>query len=84
MAERLHISPSYFRTIFKRETGKTFHHYLTAYRMDRAMELLRATDLKTAHIAERIGISEASYFSYSFKKHFGASPSQVRKDAGNA
>ena len=81
VVEQLHISPSYFRALFKRETGQTFHQSLTALRMSRAMELLRTTDLKTAHIAEQIGLGEPSYFSYSFKKYFGVSPSQVRKDA---
>lgn len=80
VCEELKVSPAYFRTLIKRETGQTFHQYLTAHRMNRAMELLRIKDLKTAEIAQRCGLGEASYFSYSFKKYFGVSPSQVRKD----
>jgi two-component system response regulator YesN len=80
VCEELRVSPVYLRTLFRRETGQTFHQYLTGLRMNRAMELLRTTNLKTAEVAQKSGLGDASYFSYSFKKHYGVSPSQVRKD----
>ena len=80
VCEELKVSPAYFRALFRRETGQTFHQYLTGLRMSRAMELLRTTNLKTAEVALKSGLGEASYFSYAFKKHFGVSPSQVRKE----
>lgn len=80
VCEALNVSPAYLRALFKREIGQTFHQYLTGLRMNRAMDLLRTTTLKTGEIAQKIGLGEASYFSYAFKKHFGISPSQVRKD----
>ena len=81
VCEEMNVSPAYLRALFKRETGQTFHQYLTGLRMARAMELLRTTSLKTAEVAHESGLGEASYFSYAFKKHFGVSPSQVRKEA---
>ncbi len=80
VCEELKVSPTYFRAVFKRETGQTFHQYLNGLRMSRAMELLRTTALKTTEVAQQSGLGEASYFSYAFKKHFGVSPSQVRKE----
>ncbi len=80
VCEELKVSPAYFRALFKRETGQTFHQYLTGLRMSRAMEMLRTTTLKTAEVAQRSGLGEPSYFSYAFKKYFGVSPSQVRKE----
>lgn len=82
VCEELKVSPAFFRALLKRETGQTFHQYLTGLRMNRAMELLKTTTLKTQEIAQMCGLGEASYFSYAFKKHFGVSPSQVRKDNG--
>ncbi|MDK2934831.1 MAG: two-component system, response regulator YesN [Clostridiales bacterium] len=75
----LYISPTYFSTIFKKETKLTFVNYLTHVRMEAAKELLRSTDLKTFEIAQKVGYSEPNYFSYCFKKIFGISPSEYRK-----
>lgn len=79
LCNHLHISPSYFSMVFKKETRKTFHQYLTELRMDRALKLLASTDYKTAQVAQLVGIPDPSYFSYCFKKHFGYSPSSLKK-----
>jgi two-component system response regulator YesN len=80
----LHISPTYFSFIFKKETKTTFINYLTNYRMEAAKELLRTTSLKTFEIADKVGYSEPNYFSYSFKKKFGVSPSEYRNSFKNS
>jgi two-component system response regulator YesN len=77
----LHISPTYFSFIFKKETKTTFINYLTDIRMESAKELLRTTSMKTFEIAEKIGYSEPNYFSYCFKKKFDMSPSEYRNSA---
>ena len=83
VCEHLHISQSYFSSIFKQATGQSFVQYLTDLRMDRALELLRETDSKTYEIAQRIGYDEPNYFSYVFKRKFGESPSQYRNRNGS-
>ncbi len=77
----LHVSPSYFSSVFKKETKKTFHQHLTELRMDRALTLLSAGELRTAQVAREVGLPDPSYFSYCFKKHFGFTPGQARKNA---
>lgn len=79
LCQRLHISQSYFSTIFKQETGMSCVQYITDVRMEKAVELLRTTDDKTYLVAEQVGYDEPNYFSYVFKKKFGVSPSQYRK-----
>lgn len=74
----LHVSPTYFSTIFKRETGMSFVNYLTTVRMEAAVNLLNTTDDKTYVIAANVGYAEPNYFSYVFKKQFGVSPSKYR------
>ncbi|MEG2204391.1 MAG: helix-turn-helix domain-containing protein, partial [Oscillospiraceae bacterium] len=78
LCDHLHLSPAYFSTVFKRETGMSFTNYVTAVRMDTAAGLLRESDDKTYIIAQKIGYTDANYFSYVFKKHFGVSPSRYR------
>ena len=78
VCRRLHVSQSHFSAVFKQETGKSFVQYLTALRLDRAVGLLESTDFKTYEIARRVGFEEPNYFSYTFKKHLGVSPTRYR------
>jgi two-component system, response regulator YesN len=77
----LHVSPAYFSTVFKRETGMSFVAYLTEVRLQEAVNLLNTTDDKTYVIADKVGYPEPNYFSYVFKKKFGVSPSKYRSNA---
>jgi Response regulator containing CheY-like receiver domain and AraC-type DNA-binding domain len=79
LCEYLHISQSYFSTIFKQETKQSYVGYLTDVRIDKAKELLEHTNDKTYVIAKNIGYDDPNYFSYVFKKKVGVSPSQYRK-----
>ncbi|MFL0248130.1 response regulator [Candidatus Clostridium stratigraminis] len=81
VCNHLHISPTYFSFIFKKETKTTFINYVTQVRMEAAKELLRTSNLKSFEIAEKVGYSEPNYFSYSFKKKFGQSPSEYRSSS---
>ena len=74
----LHLSPAYFSTVFKRETGMSFTAYMTGVRMEEAARLLRETDDKTYLIAEKTGYTDANYFSYVFKRKYSMSPSKYR------
>jgi two-component system response regulator YesN len=78
VCKKMHISPSYFCSLFKKEMSDTFSNYLHLYRMQAAKELLRTTELKLSDVAERIGYTDPNYFSFSFKKTFGVSPREYR------
>ena len=81
LCSHIHLSPTYFSTLFKREVGMSFTAYVTKVRMDEAARLLRETDEKTYRIAEATGFSDPNYFSYVFKRHFGLSPSKFRSSS---
>ncbi|MCH4888568.1 response regulator [Acidaminobacter sp. JC074] len=79
VADYLHISPEYLSRLFKKETTKTFIHYLTTLRLEAAKRLIEDTQLKNFEVAEKVGYNEPNYFSYVFKKRYGISPSKYRK-----
>ena len=76
----LHLSSTYFSTLFKRETGTSFTAYVTTVRMEAAAEAIRGTEDKTYLIAQRCGYEDPNYFSYVFKRHFGVTPTKYRSE----
>lgn len=67
--------------LFKRDTQKTPHAYLTALRMAHARELLADGELSVARIAESCGFESESHFQSLFKRQTGMTPGRYRKHA---
>ena len=78
IAQHLGVSESHLSHIFKRETDYTLLNYLTRYRIHKAMELLRDCRTKVYEVAERVGYRDIAYFSATFKKVTGMSPSEFQ------
>lgn len=72
------ISASYFSTLFKTTTGRTFVEYLIDERMEKAKELLKLTSMRSYEIAYAVGYRDPQYFSSAFKKHTGDTPTDFR------
>lgn len=79
----LAMSTSYFSSVFKNHTGETFIEALTKKRIEKARMLLEQTNKKTYEIAERVGYSDAHYFSITFKKITGKTPTEYAKEFKN-
>ena len=73
------LSPLYFGTLFKQETGLTFRQYLTNIRINQAENLLSSGMYNVSEAAAECGFSDVFYFSKVFKEHRGISPSEVIK-----
>lgn len=82
MARRVGLSPTNFKTLFKKRYGVTFHHHLTDKRKEFAENLLRHTDMKIAYVAKYAGLSHNQLIVL-FRKHFGCLPSEYRKNRNN-
>ena len=72
-----------FSSIFKNYTGETFIEALTKKRMEKAKVLLEHGNLKTYEIAAAVGYSDAHYFSITFKKIVGKTPTEYAKEVRN-
>ena len=79
LAREACMSPSKFKTCFKRRTGRTFTEYLQNRRMEEAARLLSGTELSVGQIAREVGYSSPGRFSELFKKNMGMLPVEYRK-----
>lgn len=77
IAESIHISPSYFASLFKRATGLSLHQYVIQQRVERAKLLLTTTDLAIASIAFQVGFSSQSHLTQHCKRLTGMTPKQL-------
>lgn len=77
LAEEIGMSYSSLYAKLKSLTGKTPQAFVSNYRMNIAMELLRSGQYNVSEVSYRVGASSPSTFSREFKKQFGFPPSQV-------
>ena len=68
------MTPSYFSAIFKRYNGISPWEYITIKRVERAIEMLKTTDLTKLAIAEQCGFSSSSNFYKAFVHVTGKRP----------
>ena len=79
ICRQLGVSNSYFSSMFKKETGKSFVGYLTDYRMEKAARLLLDEELSIQDVIMEVGISSRSYFYKEFTRRFGMTPKDYRE-----
>lgn len=79
VCEEVGFSVSYFSSLFKKETGENFVHFLMRTRIERAKELLAQTNLSVTEVCTQVGYSDLKYFTQTFRKETNLSPGQYRK-----
>lgn len=78
IAEHLGISEGHLSHTFKKETDYTLLSYLTRCRIHKAMALLKDCRIKVYEVAQMVGYRDIAYFSATFKKLVGVSPSEYQ------
>lgn len=73
------MSSSHFCRVFKKTTGKSFVTYLNFIRLGEAEKQLLLTDNTVVEIASDVGLANVTYFNRIFKREYGFSPSELRK-----
>lgn len=80
MCRDMHVSKTMLYRLFSTNMGCGVNHYITARRLETAMNLLARTSLPVGEICERVGIYNYTYFCRLFKKRVGMTPLQYRKN----
>lgn len=79
LAARAFLSPRHFTRIFMENYHTTPIEYVIGLRLHHAGRLLRQTGLNVTRIAQESGFTDSNYFTRQFRKRFGLSPSEYRK-----
>jgi AraC-like DNA-binding protein len=78
IGEHFHMKSGYLSRLFKEETGENFVDYLARIRIEKAMALLRETQLPVQDIANQVGYTHYVSFNRVFKKVAGTTPGDYR------
>lgn len=79
IAKTGNISKRTCGNIFSKYLNKTPMAFLIDYRLRKATELLKGTDKTILEISLAVGFSGASYFSETFRKNFGVTPTEYKR-----
>ncbi|MDD2970996.1 MAG: AraC family ligand binding domain-containing protein [Lachnospiraceae bacterium] len=83
IAQYIGINRSYLTSIFKKQLNISPQEYLVSFRLKKAAELLRNTNMTIQDISASIGYENALTFSKMFKQTYGVSPKHFREEQSN-
>lgn len=79
IAQSVHLSPSHFSFLFKKETGFPPIEYFSHLKIQKACQFLLFTDLKIKQVGSALGIEDPYYFSRMFTKVMGIPPKEYKE-----
>ena len=79
LSETFHLSKPYLSKYIKEKAGMTFQEAVRKERMKRARALLRETGQTVETVAAEVGYENVEHFNRLFKKSYGMTPMQYRK-----
>ena len=82
LSEEFHLSKPYLSKYIKEKAGMTFQEAVRKERMKKARTLLRETDQTVETVAAEVGYENVEHFNRLFKKNYGLTPVQYRKQEG--
>ncbi len=80
IAHRLYTSPFHLSRVFRQQTGITLHVYRNQLRLRASLERVTQPRQDLSDLAFALGYSGHSHFTQSFRRCFGLTPSQLRRD----
>jgi AraC family transcriptional regulator len=83
VARAVHASPFHFARLFQRRSGIPVHRYLTRLRLRASLEHLANGANDLTRLALELGFSSHSHFTDTFRREFGRSPSEIRRQTSS-
>jgi AraC family transcriptional regulator len=80
LSEQFGISFFHFQRILKGYLNESLGSYINRIRLEKALEIIRYSDLPISEIALQIGYSDCSAFSKAFSREFGFSPQKFKSN----
>lgn len=81
LAQKFGYSPFHFHRLFSTVVGETPKKYVERLRLEKAAYKLQITDEPVLDVCLSVGFKNHETFTRAFKRHFGASPRDCRKNA---
>ncbi|MEL7563905.1 MAG: PocR ligand-binding domain-containing protein [Dehalobacterium sp.] len=81
IAHDVFLSSCYLSRIFKQSLGCTLMEYLAQVRVEKAKDMLKNPQFNVMQVAEKSGFDDPSYFTRTFKKVEGVTPSKFKQNA---
>lgn len=81
LSANANMSISHLAKVFKKETGVTMTEYIAFLRCKKAANLLKKTNLPIQEISSYVGYSDNNYFVKVFRKNYGMTPTEFRRNA---
>ncbi len=76
------VSPSYLSRLFSKVLGKSLSEYVNEVRITKSLKMLRNPDLSVAYAAVSSGFEDQAYYTRTFRKIKGMTPTEWRKKQG--
>ena len=83
LSEITNMSISHLSKLFKKETRQTISEYIAKKRCEKAASFLKDTDYAIQDISSFVGYQDNNYFVKVFRKIYGITPSNYRKNVKN-
>ncbi len=80
IAEKASLNSSYFSALFHKSVGKTYKQYISELKLNYAKKLLFSSKLSVTEICFACGYNSLSNFLREFRKFFGTTPADMRKN----
>jgi len=79
LADMVYLSKDRFEHLFREHIGMAPLQYINDFRLKKAMRLIKSSQLSITEIATAVGFQDYNHFGRLFRKCYGCTPTQAKK-----